>query len=240
MIFVLINRKRLQKWFCGFFLFCVTCSGNAVGVSPTRLTLSPDTPIANLTLTNEGDNPLTLQLELVKWRQANDKEIYTHSDELIATPQIFRISAHGKQVVRIGLEYPLFDNQEKAYRLFIQEVIPKLRLKKKNQLTMALRISLPIIVKTLSPVQQNLVWSVKTLQAKTLKLRAENKGNNVVFINRLQFFSSDKQALTQPLTTFAYLLPGSTKDWTINTINAKKLSSIKASINDQISLVPIS
>lgn len=212
--------------------FFISLDVLAIGVSPTLLTISPKEPIANLTVSNEGDLPVTMQLELVKWTQYKEKEVYEVTEDLIATPQIFTISPQSSQLIRVGLERAIYSNKEKAYRLFVQEVIPRKILKKRNELKMALRLSLPVIIQSLSPVQQNLVWHVKPSPG-AYHIVAENKGNNVVFINLLEGFSDNKQSVMQPLTTFAYLLPGSKRHWVIKRTSKHNMAWLKASVNSQ-------
>jgi fimbrial chaperone protein len=221
-----------------FFLLHVMSRGNALGVSPTLLTISPQQSVANLTLSNEKSEPVTIQLEMVRWQQIKGKDVYTDTEALIATPQIFILPPNGTQIVRLGLENPLFGEQEQAYRLFIQEVVPKLNIKRKSGLRMALRISLPVIIKAEAPVRQKLQWHV-VRQGSMLKLRAENKGNNVLFINLLQAYAREQQPVTKPQTTFVYLLPGSKNEWAFPALTKNKVSSIKAFINDQTSVINV-
>lgn len=229
----------LQQWFFLFCLWCVAGASNALGVSPTLLTISPQSPIANLTLNNEQDEAVTIQLDVVQWTQNKEQELYAATDEVIATPQIFTLHPRSVQTIRLGLEIPVFGPQERAYRLFIQEVVPKLGKPHKNQLRMALRISLPVIIKAATPVHQHLKWRIETLHAGQLTISAENQGNNVLFINRLQAYSVKKNPITKSFTTFAYLLPGSKKVWNIPALTNKKVVSIQASINDRTSFINV-
>ena len=217
------------------FLCFFPLTTQAIGVSPTLLTLSPTDSVANLTLSNEHDVPVTMQLDLVKWTQNKDKDIYIASDELIVTPQIFTIAPHSSQLVRLGLESPLFKSKETAYRLFAQEVIPKLAVKN-NGLKMALRLSLPVIIKPNGPIRQKAVWHSEQLLNKDVKIFVHNRGNNVLFINLLQVLSADQHPITKNTQTFAYLLPGSKKIWVIKALTNKKPALIKASINDHVVL----
>lgn len=230
---------KLSKWFLIFFLLLVIARGNALGVSPTLLTISPQQSVANLILNNEKAEPVTIQLEMVRWQQIKGKDVYTATEALIATPQIFILPPNGSQTVRLGQENPSFGEHEQAYRLFIQEVVPKLNIKRKGELRMALRISLPVIIKAATPVRQKLSWQVLTPHSPMLRLRAENKGTNVLFINLLQAYTRGKQPATKPEVTFVYLLPGSKAEWTLPALTKNKVTSIKAFINDQTSVINV-
>ncbi|MCA0403673.1 MAG: fimbria/pilus periplasmic chaperone [Proteobacteria bacterium] len=228
----------LYRFICFSFLVLFVLDGYAVGVSPTRLSLSTKTPIVTLTLTNENKTPLTMQLKLVSWRQDKGKDVYASSYDLIVTPQIFNIPPKGIQLVRLGLDKPLFSNKISAYRLFVDEVVTSKEVKP-GQLKMAIRLSIPVIIEPLVPVKQSLIWRREQLKDKT-KISVENKGNNIIFISSLQGLTANKKAIMKPLRTFTYLLPGSKTFWLIKASSAHTLSSIKASVNSEIVLANVS
>jgi fimbrial chaperone protein len=212
----------------------------ALGVSPTLLSLSPEAPIANLIVSNEKDSPTTMQVEVVRWMQKKGKDEYKSTEDIIASPLIFTVPAQGKQVIRFGLERPIFGPNEKGYRIFIQEVVPVLKQKNQNLLQISLRVSLPLIVRSQTAVMPSIYWQTKAISEGKVRVTASNNGNNIIFINQLQALSSKSKALSKPLNTFAYLLPGSQKTWTIETRNIEKVSLIKASINNQITFSNVS
>lgn len=204
---------------------------NALGVTPIFVNLSQEAPVANLTFMNDRDIPVTIQIEVLQWRQAAEKDVYKPAEELILSPQIFKLAAHGSQLVRIGLEDPLFGAQEKTYRIFAQEVLPAPK-EKVNGIRMAIRVSIPLVVKSKMPVQQDLVWHSER-KGQQVILVAQNKGNNLVFVAQLQALSAARQPITKSQSTFAYIVPGSKKTWILNTLNTQMPRHIKALVNNQ-------
>jgi fimbrial chaperone protein len=221
-MFVLDVQRKLLWVFSLFFALKI----NALGVTPTFVSLSPEAPVANLTLMNERDIPVTIQIEVVRWLQAAERDVYKPTDELILSPQIFKLAPRASQLVRIGLEEPVFATQEKTYRIFAQEVLsaPKEKI---NGVRIAFRVSVPLVIKTKTPVQQQLVWH-SLIKGRQVTVVAQNKGNNLLFVGQLQAFSATHQAVTKAQSTFAYIVPGSKKTWTLNTLNTQKPRHIKA------------
>lgn len=217
-------------FFLLFFLLFFPLELSALGVSPTGLILSQDEPVSSLTLMNERDIPITIQITMVRWEQTILKDIYTPTDEVVVTPQIFQLPAHGSQLVRIGLEEPFFGLKERAYRLFAEEVLPQ--SKKMSGVQIAIRVSLPVIVKASVPVQQRLIWH-SVIKDKIASITMQNKGNNVLFISQLQLFSDPHRALTKQVSTFAYILPGNKKTWKLTVLNTPKPAQIKVLVNNQ-------
>lgn len=58
----------------------------ALSVSPTLLSLSENQPVTTLTVTNDKDYPVVLQLQLNKWQQSDMQEKLSLSQDLIVTP----------------------------------------------------------------------------------------------------------------------------------------------------------
>jgi fimbrial chaperone protein len=236
MLFNVVCHLRCCVFSCGMLL---SLTLYAFGFTPTLLSLSTKEPIASLTISNEADEAVTLQIRPVRWLQesaASVKEIYKASDELIVTPVIFSVPAHGLQVVRMGLEHPIFGEKEQAFRIFVQEVRPEFPHSPRQSLSMVLRISLPVIVRTTVPIRQALRWHSQQLQSGYLAVEAENIGNNVLFVNEIELLSANKKSLSQPLKTFAYLLPGTHRRWSIPVSKLDSMTLIKASVNDQIAV----
>src|SRR5712692_1255538 len=75
----------------------------AFNVSPVRIALSQTHPTAILTMQNNGDQAVVVQIEVMAWSQADGKDIYTLSRDLLANPPIFTLVPQGTQIVRIGL-----------------------------------------------------------------------------------------------------------------------------------------
>lgn len=223
----------LKNGFFCFLLWMYVFTASALGVSPTLLEISSSNPIASIILTNERDIPITVQLETVRWEQYQEKEVYVPTEDLIVTPKIFIIQPNSSQLVRMGFEKNIFKKKELAYRLFAQEVFPKLR-SKSNELKIALRLSVPVIVKPITPIQQEAKWHIEELRNNNIKISAHNTGNSVIFINLLQALSDKHLPITKDTPTFAYLLPGTKKTWNVKTVAKKRPSLIKASINHRV------
>lgn len=222
----------MLKQFGVFLLFSVlSLHAEALGVSPTLIALSPLEPVANLTLTNESASPVVLDLQALKWQQKGEKDLFSEDEDLIVTPPLFTIPPFGQQIVRLGLENPAFGKKEQAYRLFIQEVASKF-VTKTNGLNVVLNISLPVILRTATAVEQRVLWRFYKDKDNKPWISATNQGNNVVFINKLQGFNKKGVAEGKTIETFTYLLPGSTKNWP--SLGRQKPVTIKASVNDLV------
>ena len=48
-----------------------------------------------MTVRNTGSEPAVIQMEVMSWSQAQGKDVYTLSKEILATPPIFTVPAGG-------------------------------------------------------------------------------------------------------------------------------------------------
>jgi fimbrial chaperone protein len=141
--------KRCATWLCLSLLGAGVSGGSAVAgalsVSPMRIELSARHPVATLEVTNDGADPITIQLQRMAWTQADGEDFYTASVALIATPSVFELAPHAHQVLRIALRDRSTMTAEHAYRLYAAEV-PAIRNLGSTGLQMSLRVGVPVFV----------------------------------------------------------------------------------------------
>ena len=184
----------------------------SLDVDPIRVVFSAQSTITVVTLTNAGDTPATVQLEPVAWSQDKGEDVYAPTRDLLATPPIFTVQPHAKQIIRLGLRAKPDPVREGCYRVYLQEV------PKPEQLTglgvqMALRIGVPVFVEPAAPLKPSLQWTLKRVSDKELELSATNDGNAHVQIKQIALTGPD--SLTLVVQQAAYVLPGANRTWRV-------------------------
>lgn len=199
----------------GFVIFSLPALAMAASldVDPIRVDFTAQNTVTVLTLTNSGDGPATVQLEPVAWSQANGDDVYAPTREILATPPIFTVQPHAKQIIRLGLRVTPDALKERSYRLYLDEV-PQPSQVKGLGVVMALRIGIPVFVQPIAPSKPVLQWTLKRGTGKTLDLSVTNSGGSHVQIRQLSL--SAPKMLTIVVQQAAYLLPGSTRTWVVN------------------------
>ena len=84
-----------------FVMGSSVASAASFGVSPVRVTLSESQSMGVLTVRNDGNEPASLQMEVLSWSQAQGQDVLTPTRELLANPPIFTVPACGSQLVRV-------------------------------------------------------------------------------------------------------------------------------------------
>jgi fimbrial chaperone protein len=207
---------RIATWSAAAMalLGCMNATCGAFAVAPIRVELRAGQTAGELTVHNDTDKATLIQLRAAEWSQQDDAEQYTETRDLLVTPPVFTLPANGEQIIRVALRRPPDAARELSYRLFIQEVPPAAN-PELRQLTLALRISLPVFVAPAAKSRARVEWQGHWLQDGRFELRADNAGNAHLQITDFDVQVSGGAAVTGSRAN-KYLLPGSTARWTLD------------------------
>ena len=191
-----------------------TAAAGSFSISPIRVELSSRSRTQVLTVRNEEDRPVVVQLRTLEWLQVDGQDRLEATRDLLATPPLFTLPARGQQVVRIATRRAPQPGRELDYRLLIEEV-PQAAAADFTGLQVALRLSLPVFVQPEPAARGSLGWSAAWLADGRLQLRAHNTGNAHV---QVLDFDVQPVGADQPVlhnSAARYLLPGSGSEWTL-------------------------
>jgi fimbrial chaperone protein len=92
------------------------------GLSPLRLNLSAQAPMAAFTLSNSGDTPVVIQAQPMDWRQRDGRDVQEPTRALLVNPAIVSLAPGERQVVRVALRAAPDRRVETGYRMLFTEV----------------------------------------------------------------------------------------------------------------------
>jgi fimbrial chaperone protein len=108
-----------------FISLCIapgTCLSADFTVNPVNIFLDAKQKTAVITITNNGEQPLTLQATAVGWSQDDEgKDVYSSTEDIIMFPRIFTVDKGQQRIVRIGTKVPPLAT-ERTYRIYMEEV----------------------------------------------------------------------------------------------------------------------
>jgi fimbrial chaperone protein len=195
---VLAMAMALQHW--------AACAAT-FGLSPMRVELSGSTPAAVLTVTNGGDEPVTVQLQARSWRQIDGQDTHEPTSDLILNPVLATIAPNSEQIVRIALRTAPDRTRERAYRLLVREVpitetgVPGVR--------MALAMDIPVYV---APVEKDALarptFTLERTSASGLRVRIANEGEQHLRLAGLEISQGRKILVEQGVFI---VLPGAVR-----------------------------
>jgi len=128
------NRSLIYSILCAVFLLLTSSSANALQMNPLSLVLKPTGGGAkqSVTVSNESNEPIAVQLSVTTRQQVNNKEVRKPADhEFNIYPPQMIIPARSTQKVRVEWLGAGQMPREKAYRLIAEQVF--VSLDNKNQ-----------------------------------------------------------------------------------------------------------
>jgi fimbrial chaperone protein len=194
-------------------------------IDPVRVDLCATQQTAAIVVGNDSDQPTSIQVQAVSWSQAEGKDIYTPTRELLVSPPIFTIAPKGEQVIRVALRREADSTNELTYRINLQE-IPSQPKPGFMGVQVALRVSLPVFIKQQEgKVVPNMVWKVSRLPDNMLKVGLKNQGSAHIQVSdfSLSAPAGDKQIASE--SGSSYVLAGQSREWLLKMSTPKKITS---------------
>lgn len=205
-----------MKWYALWIFACLGVVHDAraasLEVSPVGFELKKQYPSGVLRIKNTAALPIRIQIDAVEWSSDGFQEIFgedTHA--LLLNPPIVEIAPEATQSIRFGLlkdKISQIANQEKSYRLIINEV-PAENIQLKSGLQTILRVRIPVFI-TPDEVKQKLTWLLKR-DVSGLALAVTNEGNVHTKINGIVWVNTNSEDNLQIKPT--YVLSGQHKVW---------------------------
>ncbi|MEK6779636.1 MAG: fimbria/pilus periplasmic chaperone [Candidatus Deferrimicrobiota bacterium] len=144
-------------------------------VSPIRLELGGDAKSGVITVYNEAEEPLQVQMKAFEWTQDGEgKDRYTETGDLLFFPRIMVLGKKEDRILRVGIRSPAA-KKEKAYRLFIEET-PGPRKSDGVNVAIAIRFGIPVFVKPLKEETKGEIGKLGMAKG-VLSIPVRNKGN---------------------------------------------------------------
>jgi fimbrial chaperone protein len=186
----------------------------AFSISPVRVELAAAQRTQALTVRNEQDAPVTVELHVKAWAQHDGEDELTDSRDVLSTPPVFTLQGHAEQIIRVALRRDVDTSQELSYRLILQEV-PEQAPQEFIGLRVALRLSLPIFVSPRQPAQDDVAWRATRFENGGLRIEAENRGSAHLQVTDFMAQLGGDDAHAVHAANSKYLLPGSSGAWTL-------------------------
>ncbi len=190
-----------------------TATASTFNISPIRANLGGARHTEVLTLANAEDEPVVVQVRVVRWSQAGGEESLEDTRDLLATPPVLQIGPKSEQIVRVALRQPPDPGRELSYRLIFQEV-PQAPKKDFVGLRVALRLSVPVfIAPATGKPAPDVAWQSRWLDDGKLEIAADNRGNAHLQVSDFEV----QLAQGAPVRGLSskYVLPGSRMSWVL-------------------------
>jgi fimbrial chaperone protein len=198
-------------------------------ISPLRVDFSATMGTAALTVRNEEAAPVVVQAEGFSWSQPEGEDALEATRDLLVSPAVFTLPPGGSQLIRVALRRAPDATRELSYRMVLQEV-PQAASPDFTGLQVALRLSIPVFVSPLAASAPVLGWSTHRDDDGSIRLTALNTGSAHVRIQRFALKGMDGKTALYEQPGLAYVLPGASRQWTIDNKKTSTQASAVAAI----------
>lgn len=222
-------------------------NGGAILIWPVGPVIETDDRAAALWLENPGKAPVTLQVRIYVWAQADGKNVYAAQDAIIGTPPIVTIAPGEKQLVRLTRTLPTPNATEAAYRVVVDEIpAPRPTGEAGAAVSFRMRYSIPLFAyggglaspeaqKKRKPAPDRAVaapaldWRIaETSEGRFLEIR--NRGPIHARLTEVDYGASGTETVETGPTKglFGYVLAGQTMRWPLAT---SRVTAVAAAVN---------
>lgn len=191
------------------------CGGARAGslrVTPVGLDLPAAQSATTLTLGDDADAAMTVQIRVYRWTQVEGQDRLEPTQDVVVSPPIGALAAHAERVVRVvRLGAPA--TGEASYRLVVDELPPPPGTGGR-QVRLLMRHSIPLFFGSGALDPKALAWRV-TAGADGLMLEGRNTGARRVRVNNLKVLDGAGRELSAHPGLLGYVLAGSTARWNL-------------------------
>jgi fimbrial chaperone protein len=186
-----IYRVTVRSLICLLSLLLFWETGRAANftVSPVRLFFNSNNRTNILTIKNNSEESITLQLRVYEWRQNERGEnLYSPTKDILFFPKILTLKKAEEKIIRLGTRVPQ-GKDEKTYRLYIEEIPPPTTLET-TAVRIVMKVGIPIFI---SPLEVESKGNIEKLELSKGKLYVllRNGGNIHFIIKSIKLIGSD-------------------------------------------------
>ena len=194
-------------------------------VMPITVQLSAPTKVREaLHVTNNGNEPMRVQVDAVAWAQSNGQDAFVPTPDLLVNPGMFEVQPGQTQVLRMGWRGTP-SNREQTYRIILRELpiaalapMPSVDAPSIATSGMAIKVLLEMRLPVyLAPAKAEgePEWSARRLDRDSVEVRLDNRANVHTVIDeiRVQGESTDQALAKQGV--HAAVLAGQQRRWVL-------------------------
>lgn len=181
--------------------------------APTTLEPVPGAHTTSLTVINEEQRPMKVQIRVMRWSQESGNDALASTQDVVASPPFATLAAGQHYLVRIVRTAKTPPKGEEAYRVLVDEV-PDPKDIKPGTVNLILRQSIPAFFSDEPRRMSTVDWSVARDGA-SLSLVARNRGDRRLRLSDVTLENHQGVVYQQP-GLVGYVLPGATMRWPIS------------------------
>lgn len=203
-----------------------SASAASLRVAPVNVQLVAPAATTTVTISNDEDHPIYVQVRLFRWQIKDGKESYTPAEGVVASPPMTKLKAGGENVVRIVRTSKAAIRSEESYRLIVDE-LPDASRANGGTVALVVRHAIPVFFSKQNAGDAEVTWTAEAISG-GYRVIARNAGERRLRVADLELLAGKKTIASQK-GLIGYVLAGSTATWNIPA--AKKGASTRGSVS---------
>jgi fimbrial chaperone protein len=218
--------RQIQVWPFLLSLLLVAfpsrfASASSFEVSPIRVTLQPNESTTLMTVRNDGQERLRLQVSVMAWDQNKQGEmVLTPTDDIIFYPNLLTIEPGAQRNLRLGANN-VGVSKEQTYRIFVEE-LPANQKFQTTGVRVVTKMSIPIFIKPAKADVRNSIDRI-ALQGSDFSFDVTNRGN--VHIQprevRVKGIGADGRLQLEKKIPGWYILAGGSREYRVELLRSE-------------------
>lgn len=202
------SAAAIAAWLACGLAVAGPASAGSFKVNPVQIHLPADRRAASLKMTNSDAAPVSIRVATFAWIQVDGRDVYSATNNVIASPPIFTIPPGKTQIVRVGLRDRGLSG---AYRVILEEITRDQPVDGRIQIT--LKLNLPLYVLPRGRARSDLAWTAWRDAAGDIIVEGRNRG---ALHGQVVQLAADQSGRRHILSTeMGVVLPGSARQWKI-------------------------
>lgn len=192
-------------------LCCAPSFAATLQVGPALIEVLAPGAASTITLRNNGEKPINVQVRVFRWSEENGKERLEPTDDVVASPPAVALAPKVDYVARVVrvTKQPVVG--EEAYRLLVDE-LPDAEQSKGAMIKILVRHSLPVFFAAAERRSSSVAWSVHK-RGNQLVVSAQNSGDARLRVSALSVRDSGGRTVSFGNGLVGYVLGRSTISW---------------------------
>jgi fimbrial chaperone protein len=199
-------------------MWALFISGTTVGhsaalrIEPVLVEVFAPGAASTLTLRNDDNAEINVQIRVFKWSQVNGQETLEPTTDVVASPPAIKLAPRTEYVARIVRTSKQPIQAEESYRLFVDQ-LPQIQGRGPRQINVLLRQSIPVFFSPRVGANANVTWSFG-YDGSRLLVTAQNSGERRLRISSLTLHDGTGRTISFGNGLVGYVLNRSAMSWT--------------------------
>lgn len=138
-----------------------SADASSLRVSPVMLDMKAPQAASSISIWNDAQKPVNVQVRVFRWSQKDGAEVYTAATEVVASPPITTVKPNGENIIRIVRIGQRPVEGEESYRLIVDE-LPAEGRRQNGTVTLVVRHSIPVFFSTANATAPSAKWQVES------------------------------------------------------------------------------